>query len=146
MTLIKDPVTGNWEKAANLSNGGVGNGIQLFVCDTAAATQDKSINASLRAGLTVAVKFTNGNTYGTINTTTHTTTGPTLLGKAIYCGGQQIGPGAIAAGDTHILIYDSTAEVWHDCTSDVVYKNSTEVKFRSGVYMNWDGTNLNINY
>lgn len=146
MTLIKDPVEG-WVPAANLSNGGgSGSGIQSFVCDTPAANQNKEINISLKDGLTVAVKFVNGNTYGAIDTTNHTATGPTLLDKPIYCGGQQIGPGAIVAGDVHILTYDGTNEIWNDCTADVIYKNATEVKFRSGIWMNWDGTNLNINY
>lgn len=137
-------INGKWEEVANASAGGGGKGIQYLVCESAAADADKVADCEAADGLAVAVKFTNGNSYGTINTTTHTSTGPTFNGKPLKCGNKQMGPGSIVAGDVHVLVFSEADDCWHDTTSDVVYKTAAEILFRSGASMTWTGTDLNI--
>lgn len=137
-------INGKWEEVANASAGGGGKGIQYLICDSTADAADKIADCEAADGLTIAVKFTNGNTYGTINTTAHTATGPTFNGKPIKVGNQQMGPGAIVSGDVHVLVFSEADDCWHDTTAEIVYRNASEIMYRNGSYMTWNGTDLNI--
>lgn len=137
-------INGKWEEVANAGAGGGGKGIQYLICESAAADANKVADCEAADGLAVAVKFVNGNTYGTINTTTHTATGPTFNGKPIKVGNRQIGPAAIVAGDVHVLVFSEADDCWHDATADIVYRNANEIMYRNGSYMTWNGTDLNI--
>ncbi len=139
-----------WE---TIEKGGAGSGLMYAACSTASNVQIKTIEIEgveeLFAGLAVNVKFINANSFGTFDGNHAVGTPPMLnindLGaKAIKVGGENAGIGFVRAGDVHTLVYDGTA--FNDVTADVVYRNATEIKFRNGSYMNWNGTNLNIVY
>lgn len=118
-------------------------------CDTAAATQAKVVSCagfSLAAGSRITVKFTNGNTSGSVkgNTTTNIipqASAPTMNvngtgAKQIKVGGEFAGEGFINAGDVHDFVYDGT--FWNDVTADVIYQggdatNGYYVKKRNGL-------------
>ena len=126
---------------------GVGGGGSL-VRVNCASTADEATKvvsstdiSSLDDGVCLAIKFTNGNTAAS----------PVLKvnnfdSYPIKIANQNIGNGAIVAGDSHLLVFNATNQCFDDLTGDVVYRTPDEVKFRSGVTFTWNGTDLNIQF
>lgn len=123
----------------------------LYVCNTASATEIKEIESDLQdvgIGKLIYIKFTNANTFGAYNANHIVTNGVKLsLNGNVFpvkVAGENAGVGFVNANDVHAFIFDGTN--WNDITSDVIYHDSAEIKFRSGAYFNFNGTTLTLTY
>ncbi|MCQ2595110.1 MAG: hypothetical protein MJ196_07600 [Treponemataceae bacterium] len=122
----------------------------LHICNSAGNAEVKAVSSDLNnigIGKVIHVKFTYENTYGGYSN--HAVSNGVKLSvngitAPVRVGGELAGVGFARAGDVHAFVYDGSS--WHDLTTDVIYRNSAEVKFRNGTYMNFSGTTLTVSF